>query len=180
MTAYVALLRGVNLGSTNKVPMKELRSVVEGLGHEGVRTYLQSGNVVFTSRSSTPRRIAGDLEAALADAFGLDISVILRTSSDLRRIARGNPFATEGVKGTFLHVMFLAEPPSSQAVESLEPDRSPPDEFRVKGSEVYLWFPGGSGKSKLTLDYFERQLETRATARNWNTVTKLLELVDGS
>jgi uncharacterized protein (DUF1697 family) len=176
VTTYVALLRGVNLGSVNKVPMKELRTLFEGMGHESVRTYLQSGNVIFNARSSSPKKLAAEIEDAVFQAFEVRSSVILRTSRELQRTAEGNPFRVEGAKPSALQVMFLADRPSSTAVKTLEPDRSAPDQFRLKGREIYLWLPNGAARSKLTIDYFEKRLETRATARNWNTVTKLLDL----
>ncbi|HZA19893.1 MAG TPA: DUF1697 domain-containing protein [Actinomycetota bacterium] len=180
MTTYLALLRGINVGGRNKVPMAELRTVFGSLGLERVRTYVQSGNVVFESRSISPKRIAVAAEQAISEAFGLNASVVVRTRSELKRIAKEHPFAAEGVGNTSLHVMFLAAAPTSKATGSLDPDRSPPDRFVVKGREIYLLFPKGSGRSKLTIDYFERQLGTRATARNWNTVQKLLEMMEES
>jgi uncharacterized protein (DUF1697 family) len=176
LTTYVALLRGINLGSLNKVPMKELRAVFEDMGHEGVRTYLQSGNVVFDARSSSPKKLAAKIEDAVFEAFDVKSSVILRTSRELQRAAQANPFQMEGAKPSSLQVMFLADRPASAAVKTLDADRSLPDQFRVKGREIYLWLPNGAARSKLTNDYFEKRLGTHATARNWNTVTKLLDL----
>lgn len=152
----------------------------EELGHEDVRTYLQSGNVVFEGRSSTSKKIAAEIEAAISKSFDLTVSVIVRTRRELERVAAGNPFQTKGVRPTSLHVMFLAESASAKAIKMLDPDRSPPDEFEVRGREIYLRFPKGSGRSKLTIDYFEKKLGTRATARNWNTVVKVLELMQRS
>jgi uncharacterized protein (DUF1697 family) len=179
LTTFLALLRGINVGGANKVPMKELRRTFENLGLENVRTYLQSGNVIFESRS-TAKRLAAEIEDAISEAFGLKISVVLRTRPELKRVATGNPFLTENAKPTSLHVMFLAARASPKAIKTLDPDRSPPDEFEVRGREVYLWFPNGSARSKLTTDYFESKLGTRATARNWNTITKVLALMEGS
>jgi uncharacterized protein (DUF1697 family) len=180
VTTYLALLRGINVGRANRIPMPDLRGLFEDLGHEDVRTYLKSGNVVFKGRSSTPKRLATEIEDAISKAFDFTISVIIRTDRDLERVADGNPFAVEGAKPTSLHVMFLAEPAASKAIKTLDHDRSPPDEFEVKGREIYLRFPNGSGRSRLTVDYFEKKLETQATARNWNTVMKVLELMQGS
>jgi len=180
LTTYLALLRGINLGGVNKVPMKELRTLFEELGYEDVQTYLQSGNVVFEAKSSTSKRLAAEIEGAITEAFKPAVSVIVRTHRELERVATGKPFPTEGVKPSSLHVMFLAEPASAKAIKTLDPDRSPPDEFEVKGREVYLLFPNGSGRSKLTLDYFEKKLGTRGTGRNWNTVVKVLELMQRS
>ncbi len=177
MTRFVALLRAVNLGSTNKVPMAELRALFEELGHEGVSTYLQSGNVVFDARSADARGVGAEIEDAIERKFGLEIAAILRTRHDMERAARSNPFAAKGVEPSKLHVMFLAERVSSTAAKALDANASPPDSFVVRGGEIYLWYPNGAGRSKLGVDYFERRLGTRATARNWNTVTKLLELM---
>jgi uncharacterized protein (DUF1697 family) len=176
LTTYVALLRGINLAGKNKVPMKDLRSLCKDLGHEDVRTYVQSGNVIFASRSSASK-IAADMENAISETFGIKPSVLLRTRRELERIAERHPFASSGVAPAYLHVMFLDDKPSSKAIKSLDPDRSPPDEFVVDGKEIYLLFPKGSGRSKLTIDYFERTLGTRATARNWNTVVKVLQMM---
>jgi uncharacterized protein (DUF1697 family) len=180
LTTYVALLRGINLGAVNKVSMKELRVVFGSLGHESVRTYVQSGNVIFESPSSRLKELAADIEEAVAKSFGVKAAVVLRTSRELYDVAENNPFPTEGVKPTSLQVMFLDERPSSKAVKTLDPNRSPPDEFRVKGREIYLWLPNGQARSKLGIDYFEKSLGSRATARNWNTVTKLVQLMQGS
>ena len=177
MTIYLALLRAINLGAVNKVPMKELRSMFEDLGYEDVRTHLQSGNVVFEGKSSSSKKLVAEIEGAISKTFDLEVPVIVRTRRELERIAGGNPFPTGGAKATSLHVMFLTEPASAKAIKTLDPDRSPPDEFEVKGGEIYLRFPKGSGRSKLTIDYFEKKLGTKATARNWNTVMKVLELM---
>ena len=177
MTTCVALLRGINVGGKNKVQMGELRSLFEDLGYDNVRSYLQSGNVVFDSGSSS-KRLSAEIEDAVSKIFGIKLSVLIRTQRELKDIVEGNPFSTKGDHPTSLHVMFLADRSSSQAVKGLDLDRSPPDEFKVRGREIYLWYPKGSGRSKLTIDYFERALGTRATARNWNTVVRLLKLME--
>jgi uncharacterized protein (DUF1697 family) len=176
-TTYVALLRGINLGARNKVPMPALRSVVEALGHEDVRTYIQSGNVVFKSGWREVPGTAAALESAIAEEFGLRVAVVVRTQRDLQRVAGANPFLAAGADPSALHVVFLGSSPTKASVDALDPDRSPPDEFAVRKAEVYLHCPNGFGHSKLSLDYFERILGGPATIRNWNTVTKLLELM---
>ena len=178
MTTYVALLRGINVGGKNKVPMPKLRSLFEDLGHEDLATYLQSGNVVFRSRSSAQGQIITGIERGISDTFSLNVSVLLRSRIEMEHVAAANPFNTEGAEGKSLHVMFLAGAPAAGAVTRLDPARSPPDEFEVSGREVYLRYPNGSGRSKLTIDYFERTLGTSATARNWNTLTNVLKLME--
>lgn len=177
MTTYLALLRGINLGARNKISMPELRRLFEDLGHQDVVTYVQSGNIVFQSRSPGAK-IAPTIESAISDIFGLSVPVVLRTLSDVKRIAVRNPFITDDAVFTSLHVMFLAEKPARGVIDSLDHDRSPPDEFEVRGREIYVRYPNGAGRSKLTIDYFERKLGTTATARNWNTVTKVLKLME--
>lgn len=175
-TTYVALLRGINLGAKNKIPMPALRSVVEALGHEDVRTYIQSGNVLFKSRSREVPGIAAALESSIAEEFGLRVAVVVRAQRDLRRVLTNNPFLAAGADPSALHVVFLGSSPTGAAVRALDPERSPSDEFAVRNAEVYLHCPNGFGRSRLTLDYFERTLGGPATIRNWNTVSKLLEL----
>ncbi len=175
---FAALLRGVNVGGKNTIPMGELCELFTGLGHADVVSYIQSGNVVFRSAEPEAARVASALEAAIESRFGLPVSVLLRTPSELQEVVSGNPFLprTETSK---LHAVFLSGRPEKAAAEALDPDRSPGDEFSLAGSTIYLRYPNGSGRSKLTLDYFERRLGLAGTARNWNTVMKLVELTHG-
>jgi uncharacterized protein (DUF1697 family) len=177
VSTHVALLRGINLGAKNRISMAELKSVLSAMGLEDVTTYLQSGNVVFRSSGAT-RRTAGAIERQIAKAFGLDVAVLLRTSAMLHKIAHGNPFLANESNPVKLHVVFLTDKPAAKAKAKLDPERSPPDRFALRGREIYLHLPKGSARSKLTLDYFERQLGVRATARNWKTVTRLVELAE--
>jgi uncharacterized protein (DUF1697 family) len=175
---YVALLRGINVGGKNKVPMAGLRAALESLGFEEVVTYVQSGNVVFDAPSAKAAEVGARIEKRIAKDFGLDITVVLRTPAELRKVAAGNPFLKGGAETSKLHVVFLDRKPAAKAVSQLDPDRSPPDELSVRGREIYLHLPGGSARTKLTIDYFEKRLGVRATHRNWNTVTKLVELAE--
>lgn len=178
MTSYVAFLRGINLGQRNKVPMMELRDLFEGQGHKDVATYVQTGNVVFGA-SGKVAEIARDIERAIKKKFKLEVAVMLRTRRELKQVAGANPFLKkDGAGPTALHVLFLAGRPAASAVRALDVDRSPSDEFAVKGREIFLWYPKGSGRSKLTLGYFEKTLGVKGTARNWNTVTKVLDLME--
>ena len=178
MTRYAALLRGINVGGRAKLSMSELRGALASLGLEDVVTYIQSGNVVFRS-AATPTEIARDLEQRIAEAFSLETTVVLRTAAELASIAGDNPYAARGTEPRTLHVVFLGGAPGAEDVARLDPERSPPDSFTVRGSEIYVCFPNGSGRSKLTLDYFERNLDVRATMRNWSTVVRLVELTRG-
>lgn len=177
MTTYVALLRAINLGRVNKVPMKELARLFEDGGYEQVRTHLQSGNVVFSSRKPAAK-LRTEIERAVSKTFGLDVTVMVRNRLQMKRVVDGNPFSTKGGRASSVHVLFLAGRPRAAAVKSLDPDRSPRDAFEVSGTEIYLHYPNGAGRSKLSTDYFEKKLATRATARNWNTVTRVFELIE--
>lgn len=177
LTSYAPLLRGVNLGARNKVAMPALRSMVEALGHEDVQTYIQSGNILFRSRSRSVPKITAALEAGIAEEFGFPVAVVVRTHRELQHVITNNPFAAGGADPSALHAVFLGSAPTKASVAALDPDRSPPDEFAVRHAEVYLHCPNGFGRSKLSLDYFERTLGGPATIRNWKTVTKLAELM---
>jgi uncharacterized protein (DUF1697 family) len=170
---YAALLRGINVGGRNKLPMRELQELFRSLGHDDAETFIQSGNVVFNA-AGNEASLASAIEAAIAERFSLQIRVLLRTHGELIEVAAQNPFsATDPAKR---HVLFLERRPGKAEAASLDPDRSPGDEFRLEGREIYLSFPHGSGRTKLTLEWFERCLCTAGTARNWNTLLRLVEL----
>jgi uncharacterized protein (DUF1697 family) len=177
MSSFAALLRGINVGGRNKVSMAALKPALSSIGLEDVVTYVQSGNVVFRSAGKADE-VAAAIEKQIAKDFGLDVSVLLRTPAELRKIAKSNPFLKEEADLSKLHVVFLDRPPRPKAKGELDPERSPPDRFRLLGREIYLHLPNGSGRTKLTIDYFERRLGVRATARNWRTLQKVLELAE--
>ncbi len=172
---FVALIRGINLGARNRVSMADLRALVEGLGCEEVRTYVQSGNVVFRSRAGAAK-LRRELEDAIRRTLGLDVTVLVRTKAELTRVAARNPFRAAGADPATLHVTFLAERPDRGRVRELSERSVDPDELRVDGAQVYLHCPNGYGRSKLGNDFFERALGVPATTRNWRTVTALAEL----
>jgi len=174
---YVALLRAVNLGARNKVSMKDLRALCEGLGLEDVTTYVQSGNVVFTSPAGSETEITAQIERELDRRLGLAVTVLVRSGEQLAEIVAANPFSDSGSPPTSLHVTFLTSEPAADGVTELATENFEPDEFEVVGREVYLHCPEGYGRSKLSNAYFERKLGVAGTTRNWRTVTTLAELV---
>jgi uncharacterized protein (DUF1697 family) len=157
--------------------MAELRSALTGLGFEGVQTYLHSGNVIIDPGKPGVRQLPASLESAIADEFGLEVRVLVRTSKELADVAAGHPFGDSQSDPSRLHVIFMETSPTAGKVAGLDPDRSPPDSYEVRGREIFLNYPDGQGRSKLDLAYFERVLGVAGTARNWNTVTKLLEML---
>jgi uncharacterized protein (DUF1697 family) len=172
---FVALLRGINVGGRNTVPMAELRELLSSLGFDDVVTYIQSGNVVFRAGGSADH-VAVEMERAIAGAFDAEPSVLIRTPKELQQLAERNPYLARGADISKLHVVFLDRAPAKGAATKLDPDRSPPDELTVQGREIFLHLPNGAGRTKLTLDYLERVLGVRGTQRNWKTLLKLIEL----
>jgi uncharacterized protein (DUF1697 family) len=176
---FVALLRGINVGGHARVAMGDLRRLFEDLGHGGVTTYLQSGNVAFTALDDDPARVASDVEERITTDLGVTITVLLRTGEDLAKIVTGNPFLPQGADPTKLHVTFLSEAPGQAAARALAAPPGEPDELVMAGREVYLHCPNGYGRTKLNNAFFERRLATAATTRNWKTVGKLKDLAGG-
>lgn len=176
MGKYVALLRGINVGGKNKLPMKELTSLFDAAGCESVATYIQSGNVVFEATEACAKRVPEKVAQAITKRFGFSSPVVVRTAAELSGVARANPFLKAGADEGTLHLMFLADAPTAERVAALDPKRSPPDEFVVKGRDIYVRCPNGVARSKLTNAYFDAKLATTSTMRNWRTVLKLVEM----
>lgn len=177
MSVHIALLRGINVGGHNALPMKDLAAMFGEAGCSDVRTYIQSGNVVFEAAPTLARRIAGVITASIGDRFGLEVPVVTRSADQLAAIVSANPYAREGTDEKWLHVAFLADTPSAAGIAALDPQRSPPDEFVVHNAEIYLSCPNGMARTKLTNAYFDTTLGTTSTVRNWRTTLKLLEMV---
>jgi uncharacterized protein (DUF1697 family) len=165
---YVALLRGVNVGG-RKLPMSDLRASFDSLGHTDVRTYIQSGNVVFRAPAGSKAPVRKAIEGAITRDSGLDVTVLLRTRAELASVVKRNPFGDDA------YVTFLDDKPDRTRVAAIDPKPFVPDEFVVDSREVFVRCPNGYGRTKINNTFFERKLATKATTRNWNTVTLLLE-----
>ena len=174
--AYIALLRGINVGGKNMLPMRDLTRMFDGAGCADVRTYIQSGNVVFTATPACAKRLADDVAAEVEKRFGFRPGVVLRTADEIAKVAANNPLIGEGADIRLLHVAFLAEKPDARRAAALDPARSPGDVFNVRGREVYLYLANGAGKTRLSNAYLESKLGTTSTMRNWRTVLKLSEM----
>jgi uncharacterized protein (DUF1697 family) len=191
MATHVALLRGINVGGRNKVPMADLREVVTSLGHTGVTTYIQSGNVLFTTGSASTGELAAALESAITDRFGIRASVVVLSRDDLARILQDNPHPDEP-NPKLVHVVFLnGQPPAGlldriAAAQSAAAAKGSPDTVTAIGPALFLHTPDGFGSSELAQSLFriisppakEKRAVLAATARNWATATKLLALCD--
>ncbi|MEJ2668260.1 MAG: DUF1697 domain-containing protein [Deinococcales bacterium] len=175
---WAVFLRGVNLGG-RRLSMRDLAAFVAELGARDVRTYLQSGNVAFRASAAEARVVAAELEARGEARFGFPLRAVLRGGDELQRVLAENPFLAAGADDGTLHVAFLADVPAAEALARLDPQRSPPDAFAVRGREIYLQLPGGVARSKLSNAYFDGVLGTVSTARNWRTVRAMAELTAG-
>jgi uncharacterized protein (DUF1697 family) len=173
----VLLLRGINLGSRNRIAMPKLRGLLEEGGFDDVQTYVQSGNVVLSSRAKPPG-VARKVERLIEDELGLEIDVVVRTPSELASVVRRNPFGDVAKDPKRYQVSFLDRKASPSVVKKLKAAVVPPEEFVAIGRELYAWHPSGVARSKLWALLAGRGLGVKATARNWTTVTKLLELAD--
>jgi uncharacterized protein (DUF1697 family) len=177
MPIYVAMLRGINVSGHNPVKMELLRKSFEKLKCTRVRTYVQSGNVVFDAPATPITRLQEKIEKQIQRDFAISVPVVLRTSKELAAIIRRNPFpADPAIDRSKLHVTFLAEPCPESKSQSLNSLAAPAERFQVSGSEVFLYCPNGYGNSKLSNTAVEKKLGIRATTRNWKTVNALAQL----
>ncbi|HEY6213295.1 MAG TPA: DUF1697 domain-containing protein [Vicinamibacterales bacterium] len=174
---FVALLRGVNLAGRKMVAMADLRVLVERIGMRDVRTLLQSGNVVFSSRARTAAPLEKAFEAEAAKTFGFAVDVFVRSDKDLQAVIAANPFPREAARdpGRLL-VMFLKAAPTPAAIIALEQAIPGRETLHVAGRHAYIYYPDGLGRSKLGTALIEKKLGTRGTMRNWNTVLRIAAL----
>jgi uncharacterized protein (DUF1697 family) len=177
MARHIAFLRGINLAGKRRVSMAKLRTTLEEAGYQDVSTFLQSGNVVLKS-TAKPAKLERDLAKTLREAFGFDISIVVRTRKELADVVARDPFGDEANDPRRYQVSFLSAKPKLARVKELEGAAVAPERVAVRGREVYAWHPGGVGRSELAKLITERRLGVEVTARNWRTVTKLLELAD--
>lgn len=176
MPRFALLLRGVNVGGHNRLPMRDLATILTELGCTSVATYIQSGNAVFDAASRTAKTLPEAVSAAIEARLGFRPPVTLRTRDELDSVLAHCPFATPQES---VHVAFLAAQPTADAIAALDPERFAPDAFEVRGREVYLYYPNGVGRSKLTNEYLDRTLRTTSTVRNWRTVEMLASMLAG-
>jgi uncharacterized protein (DUF1697 family) len=176
MPVFVSMLRGVNVGGHHKIKMEELRALYESLGFQKPQSFIQSGNILFRTKERNCTAIARRIGDAIERKFGFRPAVLMRTSSELREVIANNPFASrKGIDPRKLAVTFLEVALSSEIREQLLAIKCEPEELRPHGRELYLYFPNGMARPKLSIPTVERILKTSCTGRNWNTVQRLLE-----
>jgi uncharacterized protein (DUF1697 family) len=177
MTRYALLVRGINVGTKNSLPMAELRAMLESLGCVGVQTYVQSGNAVFGTELGAGELSTG-IEAALERYMGRPIATTLRTLKQLKATVDGNPFAKVATNPAYLCVTFLSHAPTRGELAPLHAQSWKPELFEVAGKEIYTWHPSGQGRSPLAAALGKLSLRGAVTTRNWNTVLKLTQMLE--
>ena len=177
MPIYIAMLRGINVSGQKIIKMEKLRASFETLGFSRVRTYVQSGNVIFQASKTSSYILSKSIEGKILSDFGFSVPLLLRSSDEMKKIANDNPFLKDrGIDHSKLHITFMSELPAKAALGKLDSLNAVPDQFRIKGQEVYLYCPNGYGRSKLSNTTFEKLLSVQATTRNWKTVKTLVEM----
>lgn len=177
MAKLVVLLRGINVGGHGKVKMADLRSLLDDLGYDDVQTVVQTGNIVL-STGAPPADVCGTIEKAMGAQLGVAPKVMVRTKQQFLKVLEANPYPEAAANPTTLHVAFLEDKPLASVIKAI--DRKPflPDTFEASGREIYFHLPNGAGRTKLLGAVTEKRLGVAATLRNWNTVTKLADLVN--
>jgi uncharacterized protein (DUF1697 family) len=177
---HIALLRGINVGGHKQISMTDLRDLLTQLGFADVRSLLQSGNLVFGANGPTPAQLERLLEAEAAKRLGLKTDFFVRTAKEWKGVVAQNPFPKEAARDPgHLVVMFLKDAPSVTTVKALQAAITGREVVRAAGKQLYIVYPDGIGRSRLTNAVIDKQLGTRGTGRNWNTVLKLAALATG-
>ncbi len=179
MTRYALLLRGVNVGTKNSLPMAELRAMLTKVGCADVQTYVQSGNAVFGTKLGEAA-LTKAIESALGAYMGRPIATTLRTLEQMKAVVEGNPFSKVATKPAYLCVTFLSHAPAKTEVTPLHAQDWKPELFKVVGREIYTWHPNGQGRSRLAAALGKLPWRGAVTTRNWNTVLKLVEMLGGT
>ncbi len=178
MTALISMLRGINVSGQKMIKMPELQRLYESLGLVNVRTYVQSGNVVFDSQGQDTSILAKQIEDQIEQSFGYDVPVFIRDKDDFRRIIDSNPFLLVGTEDPAnLYVTFLYSSPSRISLDDLVNPGSDGDRFVAGQREIFIFCPNGYGRTKINNTFFERKLGMPATTRNWKTVNTLLSML---
>jgi uncharacterized protein (DUF1697 family) len=182
MTTFIALLRGINVGGKNKIKMADLKSMFEAIGMSRVKTYIQSGNVLFES-DQEEETLRQKLEKEIEVTFGFSVKVILRTSQELKKVAENCPFTQDEIaaaeataEGESLYVSFLLQEPSEEGIKRIDAYKSETEEYKLLDRDLYLLFPQSILKSKLANNL--QKLDVPVTVRNWKTVNKLVSLLN--
>jgi uncharacterized protein (DUF1697 family) len=178
MPVNICLLRGVNMAGHNKIRMTDLEKMFRDLGFSDAETFIQSGNIIFTSDGEISTvELTVKIESEIRKRFGFEISALLRLTGEMERVTLSNPFVTlQDFDPTRSAVIFLDEEPAKKNLKKLENEDYPPDKFEVIGREIFIYCPNGFGRTKLYTNFFEKKIGVTGTARNWNTVNTIFGL----
>jgi len=177
MTTYISLLRGINVSGQKLLKMDALRKLYENLGFSNIKTYVQSGNVIFTSKKADLTELAQTITQQIEKDFGFEVPVIVLTIDDLKHIIDNNPFLAQNDKDTsYFHVTFLSSKPQKKDFKAIEEKKLNGEEISFTDNAIYLYSPNAYGKTKLTNSFLEKKLEVSATTRNWKTTNALLKI----
>jgi uncharacterized protein (DUF1697 family) len=178
METFISILRGINVSGQKKILMTDLKALYENLKFTDVKTYIQSGNVIFKSNEKlSDLEFAKKIESKIYKNYDFQVPVIIRRIDEMKHIISANPFLKEeNIDVKKLHITFLSEIPDKENVESIEKIDFSPDKFVIRGKEIYLYIPNSYAETKLSNNFFEKKLKVKATTRNWNTVNKLSEM----
>lgn len=177
MDTYITILRGINVSGQKKIKMADLQELFESLGFQNVRTYIQSGNVIFRSKES-PQNMVKLIEEKIMDVYGWEVPVIIRNSEELKKISKSNPFIKKGKDEDRLYVTFLGVKPAAENLKNLDGVDYSPEKYILEGTNIYFYAPNGYGRAKMNNNFFENKLKVKATTRNWKTVNKLVKLAE--
>lgn len=180
MQRYIALLRGINVGGHKKILMADLRKLIDTLGYTNIRTYIQTGNIIFDSSTKEDNStIALNIQDAILDTFGFEVPVMVRTAEEIHAIVKQSPYATEGKSDIdSLHLTLLDAKPTDENIAQLKAIDCHPDSFEIIDKSMYLYCVQKYSDTKLGNNIIEKKLKLRATTRNWKTTLKLLELAN--
>lgn len=176
MAIFLSILRGINVSGQKQIKMADLKNLYEELGLKNVKTYIQSGNVVFESK--TAAKLSQKIEQKIKDHYSFDVPVIIRTKEELQKAIEHNPFLKQkNIEVDKLHITFLSEQPSKENIKATEAFDYSPDQFHISEKEVYIHCPNGYGNTKINNTFFEKKLKVGATTRNWKTSNELLKMM---
>ena len=176
MKKFVALLRGINVSGQKQIKMPELKSLFENIGFQNVATYIQSGNVTFSAKEKSNKKLEDKISSAIKSKLGFDVPVIVVTPEEIEYVIQNNPFFKKKKESERLYFTFLSENPLAENIKKLHAVDYSPEEYIIDGRYIYLFAPNGYGKAKLNNNFIENKLKVFGTTRNWKTVNKLLEL----
>ncbi len=177
MTTYICILRGINVSGKNKILMQDLKALFESMNFKNVKTYIQSGNVVFDAKSA--KNLETIIQKKIKEQYGFDVPIIIRTVDEITSILTQNPYLNQkNIELDKLHITFLSETPTKENLSKINTYNFEPDVFEIIGNEVYLHCPNGYGNTKLSNTFFEYKLKVTATTRNWKTVNEIAKLCE--